>query len=290
MDSSKGFVLLLQEVAYHTRSYLTKLYRKFEITSVVHIHGKEELKKYNKGPIFDDRYLVIFENAKIFESNKAYLSFDIMFPVVHVETVSQLEDAEFICKELNISYKIFRNLFTRDDAFKLIQSHAGENVSDDFCKAVVKQVGLSPLRIITALGVCDQLGYTTKIIEKYVDRWVYPDTRKLVECLLGVPCSVSAVRSSLLYLQINRHWYRYVQKILLDELDTILQVYKDKLTGNLCSDSIFVYIESQHITRARVMFALRLFEKVSISTVFALREFIKTASLMEVALRLGGGS
>lgn len=285
----EGFVLLLQEVAYHPRSYFTKLNGRFEVTSIVHVHGKDEVRRYTKPPMFDDKYLLIFEDLRVFENNKAYISFATMFPVLHVESLTQLEDAIFVCKEASIPYKVFKNTFTKEDAYALIQAQATEPVNDAFCKALVKQVGLSPLRIITAMGVCEQLGYKASIIERYIDKWVYPDTRKLIECLLGVPRSASAVRSSLLYLQLNRFWYRYVQKTLLEELEVILQVYKDKLAGKLSSEQLFAYVESEHITRARVMFALKLFERVGIPAVFALREFIKSASLMEVVLRLEGG-
>lgn len=282
----EDFVLLLQEVPYHPRSYLEKLNSQFEVTSIVHVHGKEELRKYTKPPLFDDRYLILFDDLRVFSDNKAFLSFSTMFPVIHLETATQLEDAEFLCKEANVPYKIFRNYFNREDAYALIQETASQPVSESLCKAIVRQVGLNPLRIVTAVGVCEQLGYKVSVVERYVDKWVYPDIRKLIECLLGVPRSNSALRNALTYLHINRYWYRYVRKTLLDELDTILQVYKDKLAGRIGSDQLFSYIEEMHITRARVMFSLRLYERVGISGVFALREFIKYAKLMDVVLRL----
>lgn len=282
----EDFVLLLQEVPYHPRSYLEKLNAQFEVTSIVSIHGKDDVRKYRKPPLFDDRYLVLFEDLRVFSDNKAYLSFNTMFPVVHLEAATQLEDAEFLCKEAGIPYKVFRNYFTREDAYALIQANATQPVSENLCKAIVRQVGLSPIRIVTAVGVCEQLGYKASVVERYVDKWVYPDIRKLIECLLGVPRSKSALRNALTYLHINRFWYRYVKRNLIDELDIILQVYKDKLDGKIGSDQLFAYIEETHTTRARVMFALRLYEHVGISSVFALREFIKYARLMDVVLRL----
>lgn len=281
-----GFVLLLHEVSFHPNSYLNRLSSKFEVASVVRVHRKEELRKYRKPPLFDDKYLLIFDDLKVFEDNKAYIYFETMFPVLHLETKSQVEDAEFMLKESKLPYKIFHNGFEKEDAYRMIQERSSEPVSDNFCKTLVRQVGLSPLRIMTALDVCEQLGYKVSVIERYVDKWIYPDTRKLIECLLGVPRNASAVSNALMYLQLNRYWYRYVQKTLLSELDIVLQIFKDKLAGRLSSENIFEYIEEEHITRARVMFGLRLFEKVSITTVFALREFLKSASLLEVILRL----
>lgn len=285
----ENFVLVLREVAYHPKSYLTKLVSQFEVTSVVHVRQRDELRKYSKSPLFDEKYLLIFEDLKLLVDNKPFIVFETMFPVLHVESVGQLEDAQFVLNELGLPFKVFNNVFTREDAYAFIQEKASEHVSDSFCKAVVRQVGLSPIRIMTALGVCEQVGYKESVLESYVDKWVYPDVRKLIECLLGVPRSKSAIRKSLLYLKLNRYWYRYVQRTVLDELDTLLKVYTDKIQGRLSSDSIFAYTESEHVTRSRVMFALGLFERVSITSVFALREYMKIAPLMDVVLRLSGG-
>ena len=145
---------------------------------------------------------------------------------------------------------------------------------------------MNPLRIITAVSVCEQMGYTRAVVEKYIDKWVYPDLRKLIECLLGVPPSARAVSSSLRYLHLNRHWYSSVRRNIEDELDSVLEIYKDKISGNLYSEALYNYIEEKRVTRARVMFALRLFERVSIASIFALREFIKNASLVDVVLQL----
>lgn len=285
----EDFVLLLQEIKYHPNSYMDKLYAQFEVTSIVHISRKDELKKYTKAPLFDEKYLVIFDDLRVFENNKTYISFKTMFVILRVESASQLDDARFFCREHKLLYKIYRNMFTREEAMELIQKQATQQASDAFCKAVIKQTGLNPLRIITALSVCEQLGYSVEIIDKYIDKWMYPDIRKLIECLLGAPPSAAAVRASATYLLINRHWYRYVKKTLLEELDMLLDVYRDKLAGVVGSEDMLAYLDEKKLTRARVLYALKLFEKVSITSVFALREFIKSAQLMEVALRLMGG-
>lgn len=280
------FILLLQEVKYHPRSYMSKLDARFETPSIVRITRKEELRKITKAPLFDEKYLVIFESIKAFEDNLAFLSFAHMFPVLHLETASQIEDAKFLCKEFSIPYKVYNNKFTREDAIALIQENASETVSDAVIKAIIRQVGLSPLRIMTAVGVCEQMGYKVSTVERYIDKWIYPDLRKLIECLLGVPSSKTAMHNAMRYLHLNRHWYRYVKRNLIDELNTVLEVYKAKLSGELYSENLYAFIEEEHITRARVMFGLKLFENVSIASVFALREFLVKASLMDVVLRL----
>ena len=280
------FVLLLQEVQYHPKSYLEKLNSMFEVPSVIRVMRKEELRRITKPPLFDEKYLVLFDDIQLFEANRAFISFNLMFPVLHVESARQMDDAKFICKEHGLPFSVFQNIFSKEDAAQLIQAHATTAVSDDVCKAIVRQVGLNPLRIITAVSVCEQMGYTRAVVEKYIDKWVYPDLRKLIECLLGVPPSARAVSSSLRYLHLNRHWYSSVRRNIEDELDSVLEIYKDKISGNLYSEALYNYIEEKRVTRARVMFALRLFERVSIASIFALREFIKNASLVDVVLQL----
>ena len=106
------FVLILQEVGYHPNSYLTKLDSKFESPSIIRVTKKEELRRVTKPPLFDEKYLVIFDDLKMFQDNYAFLSLKIMFPVLHVETKTALDDAVFYMKERSIPYRIFCNLFS----------------------------------------------------------------------------------------------------------------------------------------------------------------------------------
>lgn len=280
-------VLLIREVQYHPHSVLPRLTARFETNSIVRVSRKEELRRYNKPPLFDEKYLVYFTDLKTFENNKPFISFNFMFVVVHVEGRAQLEDAKFLCKQFNFPYNIYDNDFTRDDAKTLIQSQATQPVTEDVMKAIIRQVGLSPIRIITAVGVCEHLGYSRSTIERYVDKWVYSDVRKLIECLLGVPKSTSVLNSCRRFLHLNRHWYKYTKQNIVYELNFVLMIYRDKIDGHISEESLYDYMEEKRVTRARVMYALRLFEKVSITSVLALREFITNASLMEVVLRLG---
>ena len=279
-------VLLLQEVRYHPESYLTRLTSMFEVTSIVNIRRKEELRKLNSKPLFNKKYLVLFDDLEVFESNKSLLSYTFMVPVVHVEHKSQLEDAKFICNGSDIPFKVYVNEFTRPQAMRFMQSQAKSELSDAVCKAIIRQTGLSPLRILVAIAVLEQVGYSESNVQKYVDKWVYPDIRSLIMCLLGYPITKKAYQRLLAYLHTNRHWYRYIKKNILDELDSVLTVYRDKIEGKIEDQMLFEYVETTRISRARVTYALRLFNSVSIVSVFALREFIKSASLMEVVLRL----
>lgn len=286
MQESDDFILLLHEVPYHPDSYLTKLTSKFEGPSILHITKKEELRKYRTPPLFNERYLVLFDGLKVLQENLAYIRYSIMFPVLTVESKSQLDDAIFYIGTTSHKYRVYRNLFTKEDAIRFVHKTAREEVSESFCKTVIRQVGLSPLRIVTALNVCDQMGYTSKTIERYVDKHVYIDRRRVIDALFKVSRSKAAYRSAFLYLQMNRHWYRYVQSDLVEELDMVLKIYKDKLEGVLRRENLFNYLEENHMTRAQVLYATTLFEQVGVSSVLALREFLKSASLLEVAERL----
>lgn len=282
------FILLLWEIPYHPHSYLQKLVKRFEAPSVVRVTRKDELRKFRAAPLFDAKYLVLFEDLRSLQDNLALIKFETMFPVLQVENRSQVDDAIFYLNAVKTEYRVYHNDFNREDAIKFVHEEAKMPVSESFCKAVVRHVGCSPLRILTAVSVCDQMGYTESVLRKYVDKWVYLDRRKLIEALLGIPRSAAAVRSAAVYLQMNRQWYKSVAKDMAEELSTILQIYSDHLDGTLRSDTLFDYLESKHLTRAHVTYALGLFERVSIATVFALREFIKTASLLEVAAMLAG--
>lgn len=286
MEQNDDFILVLWEVPFHPNSYLNKLTSRFETPSVVRVTKKEELRKYKAPPLFDAKYLVIFETLKSLQDNFALIHYAQMFPVLLVENRAQFDDALFFLNTAKGKYRVFHNEFLKEDAIAFVAASAKEQVSESFCKAVVRHVGLSPLRIMTALSVCDQMGYTIKNLERYVDKYVYLDQRKLIEALLGVPRSKASLRASFLYLQLNRHWYRYVQKDLLDELTAIIQIYKDKLSGVLRKETVFIYMDERSLTRSQVTYALSLFDKVSLVNVFSLREFIKSASLLEVVSQL----
>lgn len=283
---SGDFILILQEVRYHPNSLLLKITSAFETPSVVSVSRKDLLKQYQKPPLFDPRYLMLFDDVKVFEDNIPYINFDSMAVVVLVSGKTQADEVRFLCQEKNLPCRVACNEFTRSQALLFVAEKSSVEVSESFCKTVLRYTGLNPLRIMTAISVCEQMGYKASVIEKYVDKWMYPDTRKLIECLLHVPRNTSALRSAYSYLHLNRFYPNYIKRILLDELDVVLVCYRDKIGGRLSSESLLSYLEEKKYTRSRVMFALDLFDRVSIASVIALREFIKNADYMEIALHL----
>ena len=121
-------------------------------------------------------------------------------------------------------------------------------------------------------------------MEKYVDTWVYPGYRELIECLLGVSRSKAARQRVLQYLHSNRSWFSFIQKTLLEELDTVMVVYSAKSSGQLGPTQLLDFSDAKGIPRSSLMFALRLYDNVSVAEVVTLREFIKTADLLKVVI------
>lgn len=284
MNKEDAFVLILLEILYHPRSYMQILLDKFEVTSILRIYREDDLQGITSPPVYDNRYLVFFEDAKVFERCKGLIRYEFMFPVLRVETKSAMQDAVFFCRQNKIPYRIYNNEFSKEDALALIAANCTERVSDAFCKALLKHTKLSPMRILTALDVCSHVGYTVAAVEKYVDTWVYPGYRELIECLLGVSRSKAARQRVLQYLHSNRSWFSFIQKTLLGELDTVMVVYSAKSSGQLGPTQLLDFSDAKGIPRSSLMFALRLYDNVSVAEVVTLREFIKTADLLKVVL------
>lgn len=281
-----NYVLILYEVKFHPKSLLPKLTGSVETTSIVHVNNKTQFRQYNKRPLFDEKYLVLFDDVNTFKKSKESLSFKTMFPVVSVDSKTAVDDLKFICRNADIPYKVCYNEFTREHAYTLISEQATQKVSDAVAKAIIRQVGLNPMRIITAIAVCEQVGYSASNVEKYVDKWTYPDIRKIIECLLGVPPSATAKRNAYLYLHANRHWFKHVRKRISTELEAMLSIYQAKIAGQLADSNMLDYMEENRVPRARIAYTLKMFDKVSIVELLSLNEFIKSASILEVALRL----
>lgn len=264
-----------------------KLEASFEQPSIVHIRSKDGLRRYNTPPVFDKKYLVIFENKKILDSNMPFIQMDFMFPVITCASRGQSDDIRYLCAEKKELCRTFVNAFKRSDALDLIRDLATEKVSDSFCEALVARVGLSPQRIISAMMVCEQVGYSTSNITKYVDKYNYIDIYDVIESLLGICRFGSQRKRAALYIHQNRLWYnKFTKQSLLREIDLLLKLYQDITNGSLTEYTLGVYIEREHIPRYRAIYAVDLYERVPFVTLMSLKQFLEKASLMEVVLRL----
>ena len=278
---------MLQEVPLHPHSYLEELENAFERPSVVTIHGKDALRKYNSPPIYNDRYLVIFEGLRALENNLAYIHLDFMLPVVLCSSRSQSDDIRYLCAEKKIPCKVFVNQFKRADGIDLIHNLATEEVSNSFCESLMSRVGLSPQRIVSAMMVCEQVGYSPSNIAKYVDKYSYIDIYDVIESLLGITKSMAQRKRAALYLHQNRFWYRrFTKPALLKEIELLMKLYNDITNGTLTEYTVRDYIESEKVSRYRVLYAIDLYERIAYVTLMSLQQFLEHASILEVVLRL----
>lgn len=271
----------------HPHSVLSKFEQKFELPSILHITSKDGLRGHNSPPLFDDRYLVIFDDVKTFENNVGFLHLNFMFPIVFLRNRVSLDSAKAICQEKSLPYSIYVNEFKKEDAYDLIRELATEIVSDNFCKALVRKTGLSPQRIVSAITVCEQVGYQTTNIDKYVDKHVYVDMYDLIEVLLGECKSAAQRRRACLYVHMNRLWFnKHTRTVLLKEMKQLVQLYTDWLNGVVTSYNLQEYVEQAKVSRYRVLYARELLGKVSLTQLLSLQVFLTNASILEVALRL----
>lgn len=280
-------VLILQEVPLHPHAVLTRLEGCFERPSILHITRRDGLRPYTKAPIYDDKYLVVFEDLKVFEACASSIKLDFMFPVVLSRGKSMTDSVKETCKVKELPCAVYVNAFTKEVAYDFIRDLASVKVSDDFCKTLVRRVGLSPQRIISAIMVCEQVGYQTSNISKYVDKYTYIDVYDVIESLLHICRSKAQIKRAALYVHLNRLWFhRYTRNNLVAEVDTLIKVYRALLDGELTAYTMQEYEQSEHVPRYRILYSIELFERINLNELLALRQFLSSASILEVTMRL----
>lgn len=282
-----NYILALQEVPLHPHSYLTKLEGAFEKPSIVHIHSRDGLRRYTSRPIYDEKYLVIFDGVKALESNFAFIKLEFMFPVVVCSTKGQTEDVRYLCQDKKVAFRVFVNKFQKADGCDLVRELAQEEVSNAFCEALVSRVGLSPQRIISAMMVCEHVGYATSNISKYVDKYSHIDVYDVIESLLGICRSQAQRRRAALYVHQNRLWYKkFTRQTLLREVELLLKLYRAITDGDLTEYTLHSYMDKERVPRYRIIYAFELYERVPYVALLSLKQFLEQASILEVTLRL----
>lgn len=280
-------VLVVQESPMHPQSVCAHLRQQFEQPSVLQVVNREQLRSLTTRPVYDDRYLVIFEDLRSFKSNLTFLKLDIMLPLVICSSKSMREDAVALCQEKSVPFKVYINAFKKEDAYLMIAELATEKVSRAFCDTLVRRVGLNPQRIVSAIMVLEQVGYKTSNITRYVDKNIYIDVMDVIESLLGICSSQAQIKRAALYVHMNRLWYnKYTRRRLLSELDTIAQLYQHFLDGTLTIYNVSEYSEEHRVSRHKILYVGNLLERKSLLDILALRQFISKASILEVALHL----
>lgn len=285
--SSGDFVIILREVNMHPDSMLETITSKFMPTSIIHVTTKDSLNyvKNNK-PLFDSKYLVVIDSVSLFKETLSVINYENMFVVLHVETNPSLEEAIFLCREKDIPYKVFDNEFTRDHAHGLILAVAKQEVSKDVRNAILRNTGLNPGRIITAVNVCSKAGFSVKNVGKYVDKWMFSDTHTIIRILAGSAVTKVSKMKALHYLHSYRHMYKYIRKSLVKEIDGVIFIYEAKIRGDMNDLNILDFMDKNRISHSKVSFALELFQEVSLPTMVAMREFVKKSQLLDLIVEL----
>lgn len=259
-------VTILKEQEYQPNSVVDKIVSRFEQTSVVTITRKDQIREIKGSPAFDAVYLVLFKTVSLFKSNAPGIRLQTMWPVVMCNSKQQVTEARLICDSVELPYKIIVNDFDREQAMAMIYSVAKEKVSESFAKNIIRLVGLSPSRIISALGICDAVGYTVAAANKYVDKYRRYDIHDTVRVILGACQSSAQYKRGMYNIELSIPWFRTYKKRVVKELRVIRQLYSDILEGELRSETLLSYCDSARVTLGQAMFALDLFNTVSLSS------------------------
>lgn len=285
--ANDSYALILQETPLHPHSLLNRIEGAFERPSIIRMETRDGLRKYTNRPIYTSKYLVIFTSVSIFKSNLPHIKLDYMFPVCVCTTKSMSEEAKSLCQEKAIPVRLYINTFKREDAYDMIRDLASTEVTESFCKTLVNRVGLSPQRIVSAIMVCEQVGYVESNISKYIDKYNFIDIYDVIESLLGICRSQAQKKRAALYVHMNRQWYwTYTRKSLLAELDLIIELYYQFLDGKVTSFTVQEYSDSNNISRYRVLYVRDLMEHISIDRLMMLRQFIANSNVLEVSMHL----
>lgn len=285
--TTRDAFLVLQETAMHPHSVVLALQTRFEKPSIIRVFSQEGLRQYTTPPIYDKKYLVVFEDVKTMNSNLSYVHLEFMQPVIVCRGKSMVDEAIEVLQKKECPYALYVNKFQKKDARALIRDLATTQVTQDFCDTLIRRVGLSPQRIISAIMVCEQVGYTTANLSKYVDKYTYIEVYDVIASLLGTCKSAAQRKRAAMYIHMNRIWYwKFTRPRLIKEVELLIKVYTDLISGALTPFNLLDYVEAERIPRYRVMFAIDYFEHISIVELQMLRQFLTTATILEVAMRL----
>lgn len=279
-----SFILLVQEDDMHPEPYLSTLINKFESLSILRIYKSGALEDIKTRPMFDDRYLIIFENVAALKNNTLYIKFDYMFPVL-VSNKTEIEKAAEICTQKSIKFKIYKHLFEKEDAVALICNLANERektITTSFYEELIKTVGLSPKRIVSAMSVLLEMDLTPANIKKYIEKYNYISNLDIILCLLGIPKNKRHLKRVALYLNKNRHWYRkYIKPSLIEDIDSILYLYQCIIDGTLTINNASSF-ENTDIKQKLILFTIELFNKKTLVEVLYVQKLLHTGDILDV--------
>lgn len=278
-------IFVVMEPDNHPYSILSELVSKFERQSVITV-DKNVLKTLKTKPLFDSKYLLLFYSYKLLMDNISMIKFDFMLPVLVCSNKSSLQDAISVMKSSKISFKVYSNEFTREQAMRYIVSIAGD-ISDSLCNAIISQVGLNPIRIMSALDILSTTGFSEANLKKYVDKYIYNSSRDLIEVLLGVSKTKRQRRRAAVYLSSQRYWYdKYTKKMLLDEVGEYIKVFSDIINGKLRPDTTLSYSIDNSMQLSKVRYLYDLYNIVPLSKLIEIETLLKVGTILEIGVRI----
>lgn len=282
-----NFVLILQEQRMHPDPCLKGIINAFEPLSILRIYDGKGLEKIKAAPIFDERYLVLFETKRGFKDSTTYINFATMFPVILCDTPTMVDEIKELCVASRLPYRIFHHQYLKEDAYAQIAELAGYEPSVSFCETLIRTTGLNPTRVVSGMAALAGKKLTAKNVTKYVDKYVYVSAVDVVMGLLRMFKSKRHCQRTVDYLVKNRNWYnKYIKQSMVDIVDQLIEVSSAMLSGEITTQNMLAYAEEHHISRRRMMFADNVFRSVSLVELLALKNFVEEASIMEVALKL----
>lgn len=108
--ANRDAFLVLQETAMHPHSVVLDLQTRFEKPSIVRVFSQEGLRQYTTPPIYDKKYLVIFEDVKTMNSNLSYVHLEFMQPVIVCRGKSMVDEAIEVLQKKECPYALYVNI------------------------------------------------------------------------------------------------------------------------------------------------------------------------------------
>ena len=72
---NRNCILIVQEIENHPDSIIDKIKNCFESINIIYINSTIQLQNFKEKPLFDEKWLLLFENIYIFE--QVYKSMDL---------------------------------------------------------------------------------------------------------------------------------------------------------------------------------------------------------------------
>lgn len=285
----ENYILLIDEIEGHPKSLLKKICLGFEKPSIVHFTSERQLSKLKTKPIFSEKYIVIFDSLFLLKQHIDVLNFNLMFPILCIQRKDYDTIIPFL-KERHINYKILSNPFTKEDALSYIQENANIELSENKLKLIFRKTGASPKKIMTAISLLNEHGYTLKNIQNLLVSNVFISSFDILTILLGQSSTISSKKKAelLSYVSEYRDAYSYILKELLNELNFLILVFNDILDAVPEHKGISNYIESiPGLTAYKFTKIEDIYKKVSLVEILSLEVFLRKSNILSFITMLG---